>query len=182
MHEHVFVLDPQIQQNCPDEWGSEEQRVADAVARLNELKSRGANTIVDLTVIGLGRYVPRVLRIAEQTQLQIVVATGIYTYRNLPLYFHFRGPVPAGESDPIVEMFVRDITDGIADTGVKARILKCCTDEPGVTPDVERILVPLPERIAERVCLCRRTRMHHFAGGSISFESSAGRVLISREW
>src|SRR5215467_553844 len=40
----------------------------------------------------------------------------------------------------MVEMFVRDIREGIADTGIKAGILKCATDEPGVTKDVERIL------------------------------------------
>lgn len=140
MHEHVFVLDLEIQQNYPEEWGNEGKRVADAIARLNELKSRGVDTIVDLTVIGLGRYIPRILRIAEQTQLHIIVATGIYTYQNLPLYFHFRGPAPAEESDLIAEMFVRDIKEEIAHTSVKAGILKCCTDEPGVTPDVERIL------------------------------------------
>src|SRR5205807_2920715 len=38
------------------------------------------------------------------------------------------------------EMFVRDIEQGIADTGVKAGILKCATDEDGLTPGVERIL------------------------------------------
>ena len=32
MHEHVFVLDPAIRQNHPQERGSEEQRVGDAVA------------------------------------------------------------------------------------------------------------------------------------------------------
>ena len=37
-------------------------------------------------------------------------------------------------------MFVRDIEQGIADTGIKAAILKCATDEPGVTPGVERVL------------------------------------------
>jgi phosphotriesterase-related protein len=37
-------------------------------------------------------------------------------------------------------MFVSDIEHGIADTGVKAAILKCATDEPGVTPGVERVL------------------------------------------
>jgi phosphotriesterase-related protein len=37
-------------------------------------------------------------------------------------------------------MFVKDIEEGIADTGVKAAILKCATDEPGVTPGVERVL------------------------------------------
>jgi phosphotriesterase-related protein len=40
----------------------------------------------------------------------------------------------------MVDMFVRDITEGIAGTGVKAAILKCATDEPGVTAGVERVL------------------------------------------
>ena len=54
MHEHVFVLTPEMLQNDPEVWGDEDKRVADAIARLNELKSRGVDTIVDLTVIGLG--------------------------------------------------------------------------------------------------------------------------------
>ena len=40
----------------------------------------------------------------------------------------------------MTEMFVRDIREGIAGTGVKAGILKCATDKPGMTPGVERIL------------------------------------------
>jgi phosphotriesterase-related protein len=40
----------------------------------------------------------------------------------------------------MTEMFVRDIEHGIADTGIKASILKCATDERGVTPGVERVL------------------------------------------
>ena len=40
----------------------------------------------------------------------------------------------------MTDMFVRDIEQGIADTGIKAAILKCATDEPGVTPGVERVL------------------------------------------
>ena len=140
MHEHIFVLDTEIQQNYPEKWGSEEKRISDAVARLNELKSRGGDTIVDLTVLGLGRCIPRILRVARQTELHIIVATGIYTYRDLPFYFHLRKPDGASGSEPLTEMFVRDIREGIADTGVKAGILKCCTDEPGLTPDVERVL------------------------------------------
>lgn len=141
MHEHVFVLDTEILQNYPEEWGAEEQRVADAIKRLNELKSTGVDTIVDLTVIGLGRYIPRIQAIAQKTQINIIVATGIYTYHNAPLYFHFRGPgTVLGGSELMVDMFVHDINQGIADTGVKAGILKCATDQPGVTKDVERIL------------------------------------------
>jgi phosphotriesterase-related protein len=141
MHEHVFVLDLEILHNYPEEWGDEDKRIADAVKRMNELKATGVDTIVDLTVIGLGRSLPRIQRVAKQTELNIVVATGIYTYNELPHYFHFRGPgTPAGGPEPLTEMFIRDITRGIADTGVKAGMLKCATDQLGVTKDIERIL------------------------------------------
>jgi phosphotriesterase-related protein len=141
MHEHIFVLDTEVLRNYPEEWGSEEKRVADAVARLNELHSRGVKTIVDLTVIGLGRYIPRIVEIARQTSINIIVATGIYTYNDVPFYFRLRGPgTVLGGPELMADMFVQDITEGIAGTGVKAGMLKCATDEPGVTPGVERVL------------------------------------------
>ncbi|MCH9643086.1 MAG: phosphotriesterase-related protein [Actinomycetia bacterium] len=141
MHEHVFLLSPEIMQNYPESWGDEAQREADAVRRLNELKAGGVDTIVDLTVIGLGRYIPRIARVAAQTDVQIVVATGIYTYNDVPLYFYFTGPgTELNGPETMTDMFVRDIESGIADTGVKAAILKCATDEPGLTAGVERVL------------------------------------------
>ncbi len=141
MHEHVFVLSTEIEENYPEGWGDEDERVADAIIRLNELKAAGIDTIVDLTVIGLGRYIPRIQRIAEATDLNIVVATGVYTYNDVPHFFHFRGPdTLLGGPEIMVDMFVRDIEQGIADTGVRAAVLKCATDEPGVTPGVERVL------------------------------------------
>ena len=87
MHEHVFVLSPEISSNYPEVWGDEAKREADAIDRLNELKSRGVDSIVDLTVIGLGRYIPRIARIAAATDINIVVATGFYTYNDVPMYF-----------------------------------------------------------------------------------------------
>lgn len=141
MHEHVFIMTTEITDNYPEVWGDEAKRAADAVARLNELKRRGVDTIVDLTVIGMGRYIPRIARIAANTELHIVVATGVYTYNDLPMYFHFKGPGTALDGPEIMtDMFVRDIEQGIADTGIKAGILKCATDEPGVTAGVERVL------------------------------------------
>ena len=141
MHEHVFIMTTEIAMNYPEAWGDEDKRVADAIDRLNELKSRGVDTIVDLTVIGLGRYIPRIARVAAATDLNIVVATGLYTYNDIPFRFHYEGPGGLlGGPEIMSEMFVRDIEEGIADTGIKAGILKCATDEPGVTPGVERVL------------------------------------------
>lgn len=145
MHEHLFVMDPEILHNYPEDWGSEEDRIADAVVRLTKLAGTGVATIVDPTVLGLGRYIPRIQQIAAQVDLNIIVATGYYTYNELPFYFRFRGPALAAllgtdVPDPMVEMFIRDIEHGIADTGVRAAFLKCAIDEPGMTPGVERVM------------------------------------------
>jgi phosphotriesterase-related protein len=135
MHEHVFVLTADVQQNYPDEWGNEDERVADAVRRLSELPANGISTIVDVTVIGQGRNIPRIKRIADQVPgLNIVVATGVYTFDAVPMFFWQR------PRETMTEFFVRDITEGIAGTGVKAGMLKCAVDEKGLTEGVERVL------------------------------------------
>jgi len=139
MHEHIFVLSTEIMLNHPEEWGDEARRIDDAALRLNELYARGVRSVVDLTVIGLGRYIPRIACVAEKTKLNIIVATGIYTYNELPFYFQFRRPATGG-TDVMVDMFVKEIREGIAGTSAKAGILKCCTDTLGLTPGVERVL------------------------------------------
>lgn len=143
MHEHLFVTSPEVQQNWPDypEAWNEDEQIEEAVRRLAALKAAGFDTLVDLTVIGLGRYVPRVVRVAQRSEVNIVVATGAYVLSELPVYFHYRGPgTPAGGPDRLAEFFVRDITEGITGTGVRAALLKCVTDEAGLTRDVERVL------------------------------------------
>jgi phosphotriesterase-related protein len=146
MHEHIFVTTPDVQINYPDEWGTDDARVAEAVSQLTALTAQGIHTIVDPTVVGLGRYLPRIQRVAEQVpNLHIVAATGVYTYRDVPFFFSYRGPavndiVGAKVADPMVDMFVSDIEDGIAATGVKAGMLKCAIDDQGLNPGVERVL------------------------------------------
>lgn len=146
MHEHIFSLTTDVQQNYPQEWGSEEDRIADAVSKLGALAAQGVSTIVDPTVVGLGRYIPRIQRVAAQVpELNIIVSTGIYTYESAPFFFTHRGPalneaLGTEVPDPMVDMFVGDITDGIAGTGVRAGMLKCAIDAFGMTPGVERVM------------------------------------------
>ena len=143
MHEHVFVLSTEHVQNYGDgDWWDEDERVADAVVKLNALKALGIDTIVDPTVWGLGRYIPRIQRVAEQTDINIIVATGLYTYDELPHQYEHRGPgllldLPV---DPMVTDFTARPRDGIAGTGVKAAFLKCVVEAKGLTPGVERNL------------------------------------------
>ena len=133
MHEHIFVLSEGVAANFPSVWDAETYKKL-AVESLRRLKERGVSTLVDMTVLGTGRNVPLVEQVARESGLQVIVATGLYTYDALPHYFQTRG------IDDMVDLFVRDITDGVQGTGVKAAILKCATDHTGVTPGVEKVL------------------------------------------
>jgi phosphotriesterase-related protein len=140
MHEHIFVLSEEIRQNYAGDW-DEGQQVAAAAAKLEELRAAGVATIVDPTVIGLGRNIARVQRVAAATGINIIVATGLYTYHDVPFYFQYRAPDSGTDGrDPMTDLFVADLTEGIADTGVRAAFLKCALEEDGLTPGVERVL------------------------------------------
>jgi phosphotriesterase-related protein len=142
MHEHVFVLATEHVQNYgAAAWWDEEERVQDAVAKLRAVAAKGFTTIVDPTVWGLGRYIPRIQRVAEQVpELNIIVATGLYCYDEVPHQYEHRGPgLLLDVPEPMVEDFTRDIVEGIAGTNVKAAFLKCVVEAKGLTPGVERI-------------------------------------------
>jgi len=138
MHEHVFVMDPEALQNWGHVFGplywDERERVDDAIAKLTRVREAGIRTIVDPTAPGLGRYVPRVREVAQAAGLQVIVASGVYAFLELPGFLAYR-PTSA-----IASLFVREITEGIDDTGVKAAFLKCAVERHGVIGDVPRIL------------------------------------------
>ena len=133
MHEHIIVRSEGMAKNFPGVW-NQETVLDKALQMLTALKAQGVDTMVDLTVLGLGRDVPLLLPVVEQTGIQVIAATGLYTFSDLPTYFRNR------EANEMAELFVGDILKGIQGTKVKAAILKCATDAPGVTPGVEKLL------------------------------------------
>jgi phosphotriesterase-related protein len=133
MHEHIIVQSEGVSHSFPSIW-DKRASLNKAVEMLTTLKARGVDTIVDPTVLGIGRNIPRLLPVVEEAGLQVVAATGMYYFNDLPAYFVSR------EIDEMTDLFVADITDGIQGTDVRAAILKCATDEPGVTPGVEKVL------------------------------------------
>ena len=137
-HEHVFVMQPEALANYGHVWGpsywDEDVRVVDAVEKLRAVRAAGIRTIVDPTAPGLGRNIARIQRINADVDLHIVVATGVYAFLELPNFLHYRS------ADAIAELFVRELREGIDDTGVKAAFLKCAVEEHGLVGDIPKIL------------------------------------------
>jgi phosphotriesterase-related protein len=138
MHEHIFIMQPEALQNWGHAFGSrywdEQERIVDAVQKLTRVREAGFRTIVDPTAPGLGRYIPRIREVAEAADLNVIVATGVYAFLELPNFLAYRSV------DAIADLFVREIREGIDDTGVKAAFLKCAVERHGLVGDVPRII------------------------------------------
>jgi phosphotriesterase-related protein len=162
MHEHIFNLSPEVQGSYPGFHGWDpDVEIPKAQQTLSELKQAGYDTIVELSVLGLGRDVHLMQRAIEGTGLQVTVATGVYTYDVLPRMWHFMGPGTLLEGDePLDELFRRDIEEGIQGTGIKAAMLKCAVDHDGLTDHVQRVL---------RACC----RVHHQTNAPMTVHTHA---------
>ena len=139
-HEYVILVDETYRMNYLRDW-DEEAQISAAVELLNRLKQAGVDTIFDLSVVGAGRNIERIRKIAERVDLNIVAATGLFTYNDLPFQFHYNGPGLGSETyEPMVDLFVDDLTTGIGSTDIKAGVLTCVIESEGLTSGVERIL------------------------------------------
>ena len=147
MHEHVFVMQPEALQNYGHVWGEsywdEDVRVADAIEKLRAVRAAGIETIVDPTAPGLGRFIPRLQRINDAVDLNIVVASGVYAFIELPNFLAYRSV------EAITELFVRELRVGIDDTGVRAAFLKCAVERHGLVGDVPKILAAVAAAAVE---------------------------------
>ena len=147
MHEHVIIMQPEALQNYGHAYGpsywNEQERLDDAVAKLSAVREAGIRTIVDPTVPGLGRYIPRMQKLNAAVDLNIVVASGVYAFLELPNFLAYRSV------DAIAELFVREIQEGIDDTGVKAAFLKCAVERHGVIGDIPRTLAAIAAAAVE---------------------------------
>ncbi|MEE9284897.1 MAG: phosphotriesterase-related protein [Dehalococcoidia bacterium] len=130
MHEHVIVRSWGVFENWPHLWDPEAE-VKRAVQLLGQAKAAGVDTILDLTTVDLGRDIPRLQQIADSVEINIIVATGVWMAP--PAYIRRQ------EIDTLASMFVHDIEEGIAGTGVRAGAIKVAT-EPEMDEVNEKIL------------------------------------------
>ena len=132
IHEHFFSSDEAVTAQWPHVRELDREFEL-AVESADAVKGHGVKTVVEPTAMLLGRDARASKRLADQTGLQIVLCTGIYTYDHLPQFLLNRS------EDYIADLFVHDIEQGIQGTDIKAAFVKCAADEPGVNERVEKV-------------------------------------------
>ena len=132
IHEHFRTTDEATRFQFPhlyDDAAEWEAAMSDALA----IGDHGVQTVVEPSAMFLHRDAAFSKRVADESGLNVVLATGVYTYEHLPQ------PLANRSEDQLAEIFVHDIEQGIQGSGIKAAFLKCAADEPGVTPNVEKV-------------------------------------------
>ena len=142
MHEHVVNVNAEVNRDQPEMSidGQREAALERVVRELQRVAAAGVRTFVDCSCYGHGRDMSFIEDVSKQVDLNIVVASGMYTFNDIPKMFHYRPPTVDSPRDALTELFVRDVRHGVAGTGIKAGIFKCATDKQGVTEGVERVL------------------------------------------
>ncbi len=94
----------------------------------------GIKTIIDATPNDVGGRNPKLYKkLAKKTGMNIICSTGLYTeHEGAPTYFKTRQVWYGTDiSKMMSQLFIKEITEGIGKTGVKAGVIKCGTSGGG---------------------------------------------------
>ena len=132
-HEHIFVDLGPIE--------AESYRAADRdevievmLPYIQAARVAGVTALVECTPTGVGRRVDIVKAVSEATNFPVVVATGIYREPWVPAW------AQAASEAELTAWMVRELTEGIEETGVRAAWIKLSAGDDGITPVEAKIL------------------------------------------
>ncbi len=142
IHEHVLVGFPgwDLDANAPPFIRAEV--MTRAIDQMQALRDVGVGTFVDPCPMDLGRDVEFLAELSQRSGMRIICTTGgyfeaegiTYTFRHLPV-------------EEIAAIYVKEITEGIGDTGIKAGAVKIATGS-GRVSSYERKLLTAGARAA----------------------------------
>jgi predicted metal-dependent phosphotriesterase family hydrolase len=166
MHEHVLLDFIGAAKLTPGRYSRDE---AFAVIRphLVDARKAGVTTLVDATPEHLGRDVVLLRRLSASAGVQIVASTGIYSARGeqyVPEYARIE------TAEQLARRFVREIEQGIGDTGIRAGVIKT-----GVNPKSGAPLREIEKKIATAAAL-----IHLATGAAVECHTDQGHAAIQQ--
>ena len=144
-HEHVLLSAAGVSHTYPG-FIDHQQVTDDGAVELKGAYDEGVRTIIDVTTFDLGRDIRLLAEVSRRSGVHIVACTG--NHLAVPRGFAVAPP------DKVAPFFIREIEEGIEDTGIKAGIIKVASDRGGITEAQEVIL-----RAAARACNRTGTRI-----------------------
>lgn len=141
-HEHLLSLTPGPWLSGGRPADHDEDQIARAVEALSGLRALGFGTVVDLSPYGVvgrdaeGANVVLLQEISRRASIQVVTGTSVYLEAFSPAW------AVRASVDEMTERFIRDATEGMGGTGVRAGVLgEQATSLGTITPHERKCLV-----------------------------------------
>ena len=128
-----------------------------ATGELQRFKRAGGSTLVDMTTVGIGRDPLALKKIASRTGVNIIMGTGYYKDAWLPPEVHDMSV------EDMAQVMVREIIQGVGDTGIHAGII----GEVGVSRPITR---------TEEKILAASARAQKETGAAMSVHFDTGTI------
>ena len=97
---------------------------AEVEPEIKKMMALGVQAAVEVSTIDLGRDVRKLKQISLDTGLTIVASTGFYLTQYHPEW------LKTASAQQIAEVYVRELTEGIEDTGIRAGIIAEIASSP----------------------------------------------------
>ncbi|MGW5735958.1 MULTISPECIES: phosphotriesterase family protein [Streptomyces] len=111
-HDHLFLTSPQLP-------GQELSSATLAGEELAAFRAAGGESLIQWTPLGMGRHAGELTRLSRATGVRIVAATGLHQA------VHYEQELLARlRAEGLAGVFVRELTQGIGGTGVRAGLIK----------------------------------------------------------
>ena len=159
-HEHVFV-----DLRTPDQPGYAEADEAEVLAlmvpEIEAIKALGVTALVECSTGGVGRRADMDIAVSLATNFPIVVPTGNYREPWIPDWVRDASEAELGD------WMLRELTDGMDETGVPAGWIKISAGDDGITP-------------LEATILRAAVRASKATGALIGSHTIRGRVVMDQ--
>jgi phosphotriesterase-related protein len=136
VHEHLLIGYPGWQMDALAPRYHRAEALARGVDRMQELRGFGVATFLDPCPMDLGRDVEFMAEVASRSGMRIVCTTGAYK-ENEGLTYTFRA-LPVEEIEAI---YVKELTEGIGETGIRAGLVKVATGGRTISEYEKKLLV-----------------------------------------
>lgn len=132
-HEHIRCVSNDMLKAFGKKWLDDDAFIEHALKILKILKEDYAvGLIVDGMPMDLGRDVSVLRELSLRSGVEIVASSGLYNYPSM---------LTLNKSEEaMANWFLEEIANGIENTFIKPGILKCATDNYGITEENERLI------------------------------------------
>ena len=134
MHEHLLIGFPGWDSDTVGPGMSFRDMTKQCVDHIAELKTAGFSSLLDPCPNDLGRDVSLMAEVGSRAGFNIIFATGLYHHHlGGTAYWSYKFQYDPDAEKKLADLFIKELTEGVMDTGIKAGVIKVATAMPPFT-------------------------------------------------